>query len=180
MMFLDRVPVFAKRPLMNNPSAHSGLSRHGPRPAEITVHTASRALGITFDDGRNFRLPLELLRVYSPSAEVRGHGPGQEVLQTGKREVTLTSVDPVGHYALKLSFSDGHDTGLYTWEYLYEMGLNQDALWQAYLDRLAAAGIDRDAPMPSQGGSGCGGAATPSAAADDVMAVQRCGAHRHA
>ena len=160
---------------MNHVQAHTGLSRYSPRPAEITVHTASRALGITFDDGRSFRLPFELLRVHSPSAEVRGHGPGQEVLQTGKRDVTITSVDAVGHYALRLTFSDGHDTGLYTWDYLYELGLNQEAMWQDYLDRLQAAGLDRDAPMAVTAGSGC---SSQGNASPEAMAVERCGAHR--
>ncbi len=116
-----------------------------PSPTEITVHSGSRVLEIAFDDGKRFRLPFEFLRVYSPSAEVRGHGPGEEVLQTGKRDVTIESVDTVGLYALQPMFSDGHDSGLYSWEYLYGLGLHQDALWQDYLDRLAAAGASRDA-----------------------------------
>lgn len=116
-----------------------------PSPTEITVHSGSRVLEIAFDDGKRFRLPFEFLRVYSPSAEVRGHGPGEEVLQTGKRDVTIESVDTVGLYALQPMFSDGHDSGLYSWEYLYGLGLHQDALWQDYLDRLAATGASRDA-----------------------------------
>ena len=116
-----------------------------PSPTEITVHSGSRVVEIAFDDGQRFRLPFEFLRVYSPSAEVRGHGPGEEVLQTGKRDVTIESVDTVGLYALQPMFSDGHDSGLYSWEYLYGLGLHQDALWQDYLDRLAAAGASRDA-----------------------------------
>ncbi len=115
-----------------------------PQPTEIKLHQASRVLEITFSDGRHFRLPYELLRVYSPSAEVRGHGPGQEVLQTGKRDVTVASVEPVGHYALRPTFSDGHDSGIYSWEHLYDLGVRQDELWRRYLERLAAAGASRD------------------------------------
>ncbi len=115
-----------------------------PQPTEIKLHQASRGLEITFSDGRHFRLPYELLRVYSPSAEVRGHGPGQEVLQTGKRDVTVASVEPVGHYALRPTFSDGHDSGIYSWEHLYDLGVRQDELWRRYLERLAAAGASRD------------------------------------
>jgi DUF971 family protein len=115
-----------------------------PQPTEIKLHQASRVLEIAFTDGRHFRLPYELLRVYSPSAEVRGHGPGQEVLQTGKRDVTIASVEPVGHYAIRPTFSDGHDTGIYSWDYLYDLGQRQDELWRRYLDKLAAAGASRD------------------------------------
>ncbi|MFT4190312.1 MAG: DUF971 domain-containing protein [Comamonas sp.] len=135
------------------------------RPTDIVVHQQSRVLDIAFDDGQRFSLPFELLRVYSPSAEVQGHGPGQAVLQTGKRQVGLLGAEPVGHYALKLLFDDGHDTGLYTWPYLHDLGLRQAQHWQDYLDRLAAAGADRDAPMPGPqpgrraasvpGGGGC-------------------------
>ncbi len=113
-------------------------------PTEIKLHQKSRVLEIVFSDGRQFRFPYELLRVYSPSAEVRGHGPGQEVLQTGKREVDIRALEPVGSYAVQPAFSDGHDTGIYSWDYLYELGENQDALWQAYLERLTAAGASRD------------------------------------
>ena len=115
-------------------------------PTEIKLHQASRVLEITFSDRRHFRLPYELLRVYSPSAEVRGHGPGQETLQTGKREVTITSIEPVGHYALRPTFSDGHSTGIYSWEYLLDLGERQDTLWRDYLARLAQANASRDAP----------------------------------
>jgi DUF971 family protein len=115
-----------------------------PHPTAIKLHQATRALEITFDDGYTFRLPYELLRVYSPSAEVRGHGPGQEVLQVGKRDVTVPAVEAVGHYAIRLSFSDGHDTGIYSWDYLYDLGIRQEALWQRYLDRLAHAGASRE------------------------------------
>jgi len=124
-------------------------------PVSLTVHQQSRALEIEFDDGRSFRIPFELMRVYSPSAEVQGHGPGQETLQTGKRDVLVTDLDPVGHYAVKPTFSDGHDSGLFTWDYLYRLGAEQDELFAQYLQRLAAAGLDRDADMtkPSHGGS---------------------------
>ncbi len=120
----------------------------GPIPTEIKLHRSSRILEVTFADGQVFKLPCELLRVYSPSAEVRGHGPGQEVLQVGKREVGIDAVEPVGTYAVKLVFSDGHDTGLYTWSYLHELGSKQDELWQAYLERLQRAGASRDAAAP--------------------------------
>ena len=116
---------------------------------EITLHQKSRILEVAFDDGRAFRLPCEFLRVYSPSAEVRGHGPGQETLQTGKEEVEITAVEPVGNYAVKLVFSDQHDTGLYSWDYLHELGMHQDAMWQQYLDRLRKAGVDRKPATPS-------------------------------
>jgi DUF971 family protein len=114
-------------------------------PTEIKLHQSSRAMELSFADGTNFRLPYEFLRVYSPSAEVRGHGPGQETLQAGKREVSITEVEPVGHYAIRPKFSDGHDTGIYSWDYLYDLGLRHDELWQSYLARLAAAGASRDA-----------------------------------
>lgn len=110
------------------------------RPTEITLHQMSRVLDISFEDGAHFELPCEYLRVYSPSAEVRGHGPGQEVLQVGKEDVTIRDIEPVGHYAVRLSFSDGHDSGLYTWSLLYELGRDQAANWQRYLERLQAAG----------------------------------------
>ena len=115
-----------------------------PRPTEIKLHQASHVLEIAFANGRHFRLPYEFLRVHSPSAEVRGHGPGQETLQTGKRDVTIESVEPVGHYALRPQFSDGHGSGIYSWEYLYDLGERQDDLWRHYLERLAKAGASRD------------------------------------
>jgi DUF971 family protein len=127
-----------------------------PRPTSLTLHQASRVLEVGFDDGRVFRLPFELLRVYSPSAEVQGHGPGQEVLQTGKRAVGIDAVEPIGHYAIQPRFSDGHDSGIFTWDYLYRLGAEQEALWRRYEDRLAAAGLDRDAPMAAAAGAGCG------------------------
>jgi DUF971 family protein len=125
------------------------------QPTAVTVHQSSRVLEIAFDDGASFRIPFELLRVYSPSAEVQGHGPGQEVLQTGKRDVGITGVEAVGHYAIQPTFSDGHDTGIFSWGYLYDLGSRQEELWQSYLDRLAEAGMGRDDPMrnTSAGGS---------------------------
>jgi DUF971 family protein len=122
----------------------SGLHPGAPRPTEISLHQASRRLEITFDDGIRGLLPCEFLRVFSPSAEVRGHGAGQEVLQTGKEEVNIDRIEPVGNYAIRLVFSDGHDTGLYSWDYLYELVMTQASLWQSYLDKLAAAGITRN------------------------------------
>ena len=123
-------------------------------PVSLTVHQQSRALEIAFDDGHSFRIPFELMRVYSPSAEVQGHGPGQETLQTGKRDVVITAIEPVGHYAVKPTFSDGHDTGLFTWDFLYRLGTHQDELMAQYLERLALAGLDRDAEMHKPAG-GC-------------------------
>jgi DUF971 family protein len=122
----------------------AGLDARTPIPTEIKLHQASRVLEIVFDDGRQFRLPYEFLRVSSPSAEVRGHGPGQETLQVGKRDIAIASVEPVGHYAIRPTFSDGHDTGIYSWDYLYDLGVRHDELWQRYLTRLAAAGASRD------------------------------------
>ena len=122
----------------------TGLHRASPRPTEITLHSESRVLEIAFSDGRTFRLPYEFLRVYSPSAEVQGHGPGQETLQTGKRDVTISDVEPVGHYALRPTFSDGHESGIYSWDYLYDLGTRQAELWQRYLERLAKAGASRE------------------------------------
>lgn len=133
----------------------AGLHKDTPSPENITVHGQSRLLEISFADGATFRIPFELLRVYSPSAEVQGHGPGQETLQTGKRDVTLTALEPVGNYAVQPTFSDGHNTGLYTWEYLYFLGAQRDQLWQDYEARLKAAGRDRDAPMPGKAASSC-------------------------
>jgi DUF971 family protein len=119
-----------------------------PTPTEITVHSASRVLEIAFDDGRVFRLPFEYLRVYSPSAEVRGHGPGQETLQLGKKDVAVTELQPVGHYAVQPLFSDGHSSGIYTWRYLYELGARQEELWAEYLARLEEVGGSRDPGDP--------------------------------
>ena len=115
----------------------------GVFPTEIKLHQKSRVMEIAFSDGRSFRLPYEFLRVHSPSAEVRGHGPGQEVLQTGKREVEIRNLEPVGSYAVQPAFSDGHSTGIYSWDYLYELGANQEKMWREYLARLEAAGASR-------------------------------------
>ena len=134
----------------------AGLDKHTPLPTALTVHQQSRVLEISYADGATFRLPFELLRVYSPSAEVQGHGPGQEVLQTGKRDVEIVSIEAVGNYAVQPTFSDGHSSGLFAWDYLYRLGAEQEALWQDYLDRLAAAGVDRDAPMVAAAGGACG------------------------
>jgi len=114
-----------------------------PTPTEIRLHQKSRVMEIAFDDGRSFRLPYEYLRVFSPSAEVRGHGPGQEVLQTGKRDVEIQHVEPVGSYAIQPTFSDGHATGIYSWDYLYELGIDQEARWASYLKQMEAAGAAR-------------------------------------
>ncbi len=130
----------------------AGLTKDTPAPIDITVHQQSRQLEISFSDGAKFNIPLELMRVYSPSAEVQGHGPGQEVLQTGKRLVGLQSMEPVGNYAVKPVFTDGHESGLFSWEYLYHLGANQDALFKQYEARLQAAGATRDTPMEQAGG----------------------------
>ena len=125
----------------------SGLTPDTPVPTGVVVHAVSRVLELQYADGASYRVPFELLRVYSPSAEVRGHGPGQETLQTGKRDVTITSLEGVGNYALQPTFSDGHSTGLYSWDLLYDLAIRQDELWAEYIAKLAAAGVDRDAPM---------------------------------
>ncbi len=139
-----------------NPEPMAGLTAQTPQPTSITVHQQSRVLEVGFADGAQFRIPFELMRVYSPSAEVQGHGPGQEVLQTGKREVGLTALAPVGNYAVQPSFSDGHDTGIFSWDYLYFLGSQQSELWRKYEARLAQAGVGRDAPMLPRAGAGCG------------------------
>jgi len=123
----------------------AGLHKSTPVPTEIKLHQQSRLMEIAFPDGNSFRLPYEYLRVHSPSAEVRGHGPGQETLQTGKRNVDIVTVEAVGNYAIRPTFSDGHDSGIYSWDLLYELGINQESNWQAYLARLAEAGASRDA-----------------------------------
>lgn len=115
-----------------------------PQPTDIKLHQKSRVMELEFSDGSRFELSFELLRVYSPSAEVRGHGPGQEVLQVGKREVEISALEPVGNYAVQPTFSDGHSTGLYSWDYLYWLGTNRDSLWQQYLVRLEEAGASRE------------------------------------
>lgn len=123
----------------------AGSDKTNPSPTEIKLHQKSRVLEIAFGDGMRFTLPFEYLRVYSPSAEVRGHGPGQEVLQVGKKDVDITGIEPVGSYAVQLVFSDGHDSGLYSWDYLYELGVNQDTMWKHYLERVQATGASREA-----------------------------------
>jgi DUF971 family protein len=123
----------------------TGAQKGTRRPTDIILHQQSRMLEIAFDDGNRYKLSCEYLRVSSPSAEVRGHGTGQEVLQTGKRGVSITAIEPVGNYAIKLVFSDGHDTGLYSWDYLYSLGADHDSLWNEYLQRLEKAGASRDA-----------------------------------
>ena len=122
----------------------AGLTRNSPVPTEIKLHQQSNALEVEFSDGNTFQFTCEMLRVYSPSAEVRGHGPGQEVLQAGKRQVGIARIEPVGNYGVKLVFTDGHDTGIYSWDYFYDLGLNQQQLWQQYLQRLEAAGASRE------------------------------------
>ena len=140
----------------------AGLTPTTPQPIEITAHQQSRVLEVAFADGARFRIPFELMRVCSPSAEVQGHGPGQEVLQAGKRNITLVALELVGHYAVQLVFSDGHDSGIFSWDYLYHLGSRHDDLWRTYEERLAAAGLSRDAVVPA--------AAVPAAA---------CGHHHH-
>ena len=134
----------------------AGLDSKTPMPTEIKLHQKSRLLEIAFSDGQRFELPCELLRVYSPSAEVRGHGPGQEVLQVGKKNVEITDVQPVGSYAVQLVFSDGHESGIFSWAMLYHLGNDQERLWEDYNRRLQAAGAARDAPMVVAGGHACG------------------------
>lgn len=134
----------------------AGLQAQSPTPQGITVHGQSRVLEISFSDGKSFRIPFELMRIYSPSAEVQGHGPGQEVLQTGKREVEVNELEAVGNYAIKPVFSDGHDSGLFSWDYLYFLGSQQNELWADYERRLQAAGVNRDDPMVEKAGSSCG------------------------
>lgn len=132
----------------------------------LTVHQKSRVLDISFEDGSSFSLPFEYLRVYSPSAEVRGHGQGQEVLQVGKRDVGIAAIDPVGNYAVQLTFSDGHNTGLYSWEYLYKLGSEHDALWADYMARLHGAGFEGDSGR------------APGAAPSEAASARGCG-HKH-
>jgi DUF971 family protein len=152
------MPAMSAAPPTRTPARNTA-----PAPTALTVHQASRELEVAFADGACFRIPFELMRVYSPSAEVQGHGPGQEVLQTGKRLVDMVGLEPVGHYAVQPSFSDGHDTGIFTWALLYDLGARQQELYAAYLQRLADAGLDRDADMAAAAasaghshGGGCG------------------------
>lgn len=133
----------------------AGLSPGSPTPVALVAHSQSRVLEISFSDGASFRIPFELMRVYSPSAEVQGHGPGQETLQTGKREVELTDLQPVGNYAVKPVFSDGHESGIFTWDYLYRLGRDESDLWAQYERRLKEAGLQRDAAMVAPAGHGC-------------------------
>jgi DUF971 family protein len=134
----------------------SGLTPTTPIPTGVVLHSKSRVLELQYGD-ESFRVPFELLRVFSPSAEVQGHGPGQETLQTGKREVSIVGIEPVGHYALQLSFSDGHNTGIYSWDILHDLATRQDDRWREYFAKLEAAGVNRDAPMPTKpaGGGHC-------------------------
>ena len=122
----------------------AGLTPQSPRPTEIKLHQKSRALDVVFDDGRQFRFSCEFLRVHSPSAEVRGHGPGQEVLQMGKKNVEISAIEPVGTYAVKLVFSDGHDTGIYSWDYFHDLGTKHDDYWKTYLARMERAAASRE------------------------------------
>lgn len=122
----------------------AGLDRNTPIPTEIILHQESRILELVFDNGERFELSCEFLRVFTPSAEARGHGPGQETLQVGKRHVTIERIEPVGNYAIKPVFSDGHASGLFSWDMLYQLGVHRDVLWQTYLDRLVAEGASRD------------------------------------
>ena len=124
------------------------MDHESPQPTEIKLHQKSRVLEIAFADGKSYRLPFEFLRVHSPSAEVRGHGPGQEVLQTGKKDVDITRVEPVGSYAIQLCFSDGHETGIYSWDLLYQYGAQQETMWRQYLERMEQAGASRE-PGPA-------------------------------
>jgi DUF971 family protein len=134
----------------------AGLKPGAPTPQSITVHGQSRVFEVGFSDGATFRIPFELMRIYSPSAEVQGHGPGQEILQTGKREVELVDLEAVGNYAVQPTFSDGHNTGIYSWDLLYELGEKQAELWATYERRLLEAGVDRDTPMIDKSGHACG------------------------
>ena len=134
----------------------AGLQADTPTPTALTVHSQSRILEVAFSDGAEFKIPFELMRVYSPSAEVQGHGPGQEILQTGKREVGIVELESIGNYAVKPVFSDGHESGIFSWDYLYHLGTKQEHLWSDYNRRLEVAGMSRDAPMVVAGGHSCG------------------------
>jgi DUF971 family protein len=135
----------------------AGLTKTTPMPESMTAHQASRCLEVAFSDGKTFRIPFELMRVYSPSAEVQGHGPGQETLQSGKRLITLAALAPVGNYAVQPTFSDGHESGIFSWEYLYFLGSQEADLWKQYETKLALAGANRDTEMEVESkGHGCG------------------------
>mgnify|MGYP000340700532 FL=1 len=134
----------------------AGLTAGAPTPEALTLHGQSKALEISFSDGKTFRIPFELMRVYSPSAEVQGHGPGQEVLQTGKRNIDIDDLAQVGNYAVQPTFSDGHNSGIFSWDYLYFLGAEQDQLWTQYNERLQAAGAQRDDSMPVAAAGACG------------------------
>jgi DUF971 family protein len=137
----------------------AGLTKHTPLPVEIKLHQTSRAMEIAFDDGAVFTVSFELMRVMSPSAEVRGHGPGQETLQVGKRDVEVTTLEPVGNYAVQPTFSDGHATGIFSWDYLYDLGANRDTYWQDYMKQLDEAGGSRDPALNKtvpKSGHACG------------------------
>lgn len=133
----------------------AGLQADSPTPTALTVHGQTRILEVVFSDGAEFKIPFELMRVYSPSAEVQGHGPGQEVLQTGKRDVAVVALESIGNYAVKPVFSDGHESGIFSWDYLYHLGVHQDQLWSDYNQRLEAASMSRDAPMVATAGHSC-------------------------
>jgi DUF971 family protein len=133
----------------------AGLTPTTPQPTDIVLHSQSKAMEIAFSDGQRFRIPFELLRVYSPSAEVQGHGPGQEVLQTGKRHVSIVALEPVGHYGVQPQFDDGHNSGIYSWDYLYSLGAREAELWVQYEMRLKNAGVHRDDPMGSSASHAC-------------------------
>lgn len=133
----------------------AGLQANSPTPQALTVHNQSRLLEISFSDGAHFQIAFELMRVYSPSAQVQGHGPGQEVLQTGKRQVNVVALEQIGNYAIKPVFSDGHESGIFSWDYLYFLGAQQERLWLDYEKKLQAAGVDRDAPMAGDAAHAC-------------------------
>jgi DUF971 family protein len=149
-------PARVRLQSLNQETFMAGITPQTPAPQAVTLHQQSKVLEIGFDNGQTFRIPFELMRVCSPSAEVQGHGPGQEVLQTGKRHVDVVALEPVGNYALQPTFSDGHDSGIFSWDYLYFLGAQADELWADYNARLAAAGVDRDATMADKAGHACG------------------------
>lgn len=155
----------------------AGLTKDTPIPTELKLHQASRVMELTFDNGSSFRLPYEFLRVYSPSAEVRGHGPGQETLQTGKKDVEIVDLQPMGHYAVKLIFSDGHDTGIYSWDLLYNMGMHQEGMWMEYLDKIKNACASREPTHQSGGGCGGGGGGCGSMGGGHNHGGGGCGHH---